>query len=146
MALGSSTGAGRVHEWLPFQVDCWELADQQGGQSKPGFLTHAHTDHTHGIEAWARQQGGASFFCSEDTWRLMLLRNPSLGEASRRRGGLEVQHVEPLEPCSVSWGGQSFEVVALDANHCQGGRLALTCRMSAAFLAASGQDFSLQRP
>ena len=110
-----STGVCKVHPWLPFSVDHWDAEDR-----RPGFLSHAHTDHTENIVKWATQSGRKSrVFCSEDTWRLLGVRHPELARAEAQ-GSLAVNFLEVGASYSAEHQGQSFEVTPLDANHCRG--------------------------
>lgn len=56
----------------PFSVDTWTEASKR----KPHhFLTHAHKDHTAGIEC----HGSHPIYCSPITRRIMLRRHPKVG-------------------------------------------------------------------
>eukprot|EP00951_Prasinocladus_malaysianus_P003201 scaffold22792_cov43-Prasinocladus_malaysianus.AAC.1 len=66
----ATRGPGEVDPRLPFAVDHWHTSLCTERQAiRPGFLTHAHGDHTQNLDAWC-QRPGSVLHCTEDTWRL----------------------------------------------------------------------------
>lgn len=107
-AAQSQRGAGSlVLDALPFIVDSWTAQSPNSG--KPAFLTHAHKDHTLGIEKCA-----ADVYCTRLTHDLLLCRQP---EAAATNAFHLLQTHQRVQ---LSWGAHAFTVTALDAGHCPG--------------------------
>lgn len=90
----------------PFSVDTWtEMA-----MRKPfHFLTHAHKDHTVGIDS----HGTHPIYCTSLTEKLVLRRYPTLHPSL-------FKNLEIGEPKMLAGEDQAFTVTAFDANHCPG--------------------------
>lgn len=88
----------------PFSVDTWtEMA-----MRKPfHFLTHAHKDHTVGIDS----HGTHPIYCTSLTEKLVLRRYPTLHPSL-------FKNLEIGEPKLLAGEDQAFTVTAFDANHC----------------------------
>ncbi|KAL3698166.1 hypothetical protein R1sor_012242 [Riccia sorocarpa] len=90
----------------PFCVDTWSLLSRKKNHH---FLSHAHTDHTSGIESFANRR----IYCSDITRLLLLRRFPKLESA-------EFVILEIGETKLILDDEESFTVTSFDANHCAG--------------------------
>ncbi|KAI8463176.1 MAG: hypothetical protein J3K34DRAFT_496433 [Monoraphidium minutum] len=125
---GSGSGSGGptpVPAALPFTVDGpWGDAASAAAGGKLQFLTHAHKDHTAGIEA-----GAAHLVCSAPTLRLLRIKHPGLGRrldagaaAATLLGPWQTLHLAAPERD----GGYPYSVTALPlADHCAGALMLL---------------------
>lgn len=90
----------------PFSVDTWT----KNSERKPfHFLTHAHKDHTEGIDSY----GKFPIYCTSLTKRLVCRRYPKLNPSI-------FKSLEIGEPKILGDADQGFTVTAYDANHCPG--------------------------
>jgi len=100
-----------VHGDLPFTVDTWKPPRSGADKFKVAFLTHAHKDHTNGLDAW---QG--TVFCTLRTWELLKVRGCVTNHRNLVFEELEVGVERTLSLPS----GDTLSVMPLDANHCEG--------------------------
>jgi DNA cross-link repair 1A protein len=107
MSKPSLDGLQRVLPCLPFVVDTFE--PDVNPTPKPQFLTHAHKDHTIGIDVHGR-----SIHTTTLTRDLVLLKFPGLKDTAT------FQVLELGHPTHVRWGAHSFTVIALSSVHCPG--------------------------
>ena len=93
----------------PFSVDTWT----EFSKRKPfHFLTHAHKDHTGGIES----HGTFPIYCTPLTQKLVCGRYPKLNPSI-------FKFLEVGEARYISNEDEGFTVTAYDANHCPGSRV-----------------------
>ncbi|CAK9216845.1 unnamed protein product [Sphagnum troendelagicum] len=90
----------------PFSVDTWTEASTR---KRFHFLTHAHKDHTAGIE----NLGFSSIYCTDITQKLVIRRYPKLIESAFVTLVVGEAKLIPDEE-------EPFTVTAYDANHCPG--------------------------
>jgi hypothetical protein len=103
---------------LPFTVDTWP----RGGHAENGrvqFLTHAHKDHTVGIE-----EGAEHLCCSPTTLSLLRIKFPRVA-ARLDAGGVAFTPLNDWDTLLLHaperLGGYAYTVTSVPlANHCQG--------------------------
>ncbi|CAM6127989.1 unnamed protein product [Calypogeia fissa] len=95
-----------LKEKYPFSVDSWTTVAKR---KRHHFLTHAHSDHTAGIESFFDRP----IYCTDLTRRLVLRRFPKLCTSS-------FIILEIGESKLVPDDEDAFTVTAMDANHCPG--------------------------
>lgn len=110
---GSDMGVETRCEY-PFSVDTWTEVSKR----KPfHFLTHAHKDHTGGIDL----HGSFPIYCTPLTQKLVCRRYPKLSASI-------FKFLEIGEAKCIFNEGQGFTVTAYDANHCPGTVVCVTFR------------------
>eukprot|EP00897_Mesotaenium_endlicherianum_P004118 jgi/Mesen1/3734/ME000204S02998 len=97
---------------FPFSVDTWSKTSKKKHYH---FLSHAHSDHTGGLEAHASHP----IYCTEITRKLVLQRFPQLDPSL-----FETLELDSPK-CLRYEGTETFTVTAYDANHCAGAMMLL---------------------